>query len=187
MTDNTKRDEVVAQLTGAGLKFKQAPPLFNYIIIESRHGEIVLREMQKRTIVRGPNGRQVVFVFAGYTVRYDWAGQGGMGTKRYPLRKDGTIDIERLKGDIDSFEKREASRAAAMAEVNANAKTLEAQFEQVREMAHKLSGASGSGVFIEVENDGRAEGRIRFKVSGHITPERALFIIAAVAASSKGE
>ena len=109
-----------------------------------------------------------------------------MGTKLYLLRKDGTINVDRLKADLSDHAAREAARNASIKKINANAAATEWEYAEVNRRVSKLSGASGSGVFLECGNDGRVEGCIRFKASGHITPARALAILDAIE-STQGE
>ena len=187
---NATIDKIAAQLKAEGLPVKvvKANQFSKYNAIDlvvdkdTRHS---LRSMDVQE--RVGMGRYTTKL-KGFTVRWDWLGRRGMGTTRYPLRKDGTIDIGRLKADLESWKQRESHRNDAAREVADNAAKLAKDFADVKRIATELQGPAGAGVFIDVENDGKAADRIRFKVSGHISPARALAILAAVAATTdKGE
>lgn len=123
-----------------------------------------------------------------YQVRFDWEGRGGMGTIRYPVRKDGTVDGERLKNDLHQWAERETRREEAAALKGRRIDETRAAFEAVEKLARKLSGASGSGVFIQVEHDGSAEGRpVKLKISGHVSAARAMALLNAVQLSHEDE
>lgn len=129
-------------------------------------------------------GYGLPYEFDGFFVRWDWLGKRGMGTLRYPLRKDGTVDIERLKGDIESFKQRRDLRKDAASRIADNQRELAEESKALAGIVTRLQGAARSGLYLEVENDGKEKGRLRFKVSGHASPTRLRAILAAVAATT---
>lgn len=171
---NNAIDKVAAQLKSAGIEVnvsKSPHSRFKSISVKAGDESHNLRSMDTTSTQWTKEGRITVYTLTGFTVRWDHMGRRGMGTTRYPLRKDGTIDADRLKGELESWLARDNHRKQVAREVADNANSLSTKYAAIEKRVKKLSGASGSGVFIEATNDGRAEGRITFKVSGHATPD----------------
>lgn len=118
----------------------------------------------------------------GFQLRYDHEGKRGMGARRYPLKKDGTIDAARLKDDLESWKQREDSRRSMLDSRLRHQQELASEFVAIKREVDKSDIPS---VYIEVENDGHAANRLRFKVSGHVSPARARAIIAAINATKE--
>lgn len=126
------------------------------------NNELTIDTMTKR-VGYGSTATQALM---GIYIRYG-CGRGSQGTIRYPLRKDGTVDFDRWKADLEEWRRRKQREAEVQDIVAANKLLVENKVAVLREEARKRNGGL---VFAEVENDGRMAGFVRFKVSGHAEP-----------------
>ena len=94
------KQAVIDQLKAVGLEYTQSGPGYNietFPLAGDKHKRVYLGAM-----LSDSRNYLLTRELTGWIVRFDYDSRGGMGTKRYPLRKDGTIDAQRLLAESAS-------------------------------------------------------------------------------------